>query len=85
MRHTKLQDLKLQAQDLKHRVQAWDANREGLPGEHWMVLGAGLALFMATRRTSLPMKLAGSIVAGLLVVRAATGREGLQQKPWLPV
>jgi uncharacterized membrane protein len=85
MSHPQLQNLSIQAQDLKHRVQAWDANREGLPGEHWIVLAAGLAVFMATRRTSLPMKLAGSILGGLLVARAATGRHGLEQKRWLPV
>ncbi|TFZ01503.1 hypothetical protein [Ramlibacter rhizophilus] len=85
MQHSTLDNLKVQAQDLKHRVQAWDASRDGLPAEHWMALAGGLVLFMATRRASIPVKLAGSILASMLVVRAATGRHGLQEKRWLPL
>ncbi len=68
------------------QIKQWDASREGIPGEHWLTLGAGLLLFMATRRSpSFVVKLGGSIVAGLLVARAAVGREGLEKKPWMPI
>lgn len=86
MRQTDLQTLKYQAQDFKHRVQAWDAQREGIPGEHWVALAAGLAVFMGTRRSpSIAVKIAGAVVGSMLVVRAATGRDGLAQKRWLPL
>jgi hypothetical protein len=69
-----------------HQIKQWDASREGIPGEHWLTLGAGLLLFMTTRRSSsFLLKLGGSIVAGMLVARAAVGRDGLEKKPWLPI
>ena len=69
-----------------HEIKEWDASRDGLPGEHWLTLAAGLLLFMATRRSpSMVVKLGSSVIAGLLVARAAMGRDGLEKKAWLPI
>jgi hypothetical protein len=34
--------------------QAWDDSRDSFPGEHWLVLAAGLALLLAAGRGSSP-------------------------------
>ena len=59
----------------------WDAQRPGFPGEHWLVLGAGLvALRAAGRSRSLVGRMLGRAVGGALIARAATGRQGLAGK-----
>jgi len=59
----------------------WDAQRPGFPGEHWLVLGAGLvALRTAGRSRSLVGRMLGRAVGGALIARAATGRQGLAGK-----
>ena len=81
-----LLNAKQQLQDAAARLQAWDERRDSVPGEHWVALGAGLWVFMATRRSrSLLMQLGGAALASILVVRAASGRDGLAQKRWLPL
>lgn len=55
----------------------WDAARPSLPGEHWLVLGAGLlALRGAARSRSLAGRLLRRAVGGALIARAAAGRDG---------
>jgi uncharacterized membrane protein len=63
------------------RVRRLDAERPGLPGEHWMTLAAGVVLLLVAARDArrgggLPAALAG---IGL-VVRAASGRDGLLKR-----
>ncbi len=55
-----------------------DAQREGFPGEHWLVLGLGIALWHYTRRNpNWAVRTAGAFGASMLVARAASGRDGL--------
>jgi hypothetical protein len=53
-----------------------DASRGNLPGEHWLALAAGMALWVATRKhPSGAVRLVAGIVGGFLVARAASGTE----------
>ena len=57
---------------------AFDDQRPSIPGEHWLTLGAGLALLMASaRRPSLLGRAAALTAGGALLFRAASGRDGL--------
>ena len=58
----------------------FDERRPSFPGEHWLVLGAGLALLLAAGRSrSLLKRTAGSALGSALLYRAASGRDGLAQ------
>ena len=60
------------------KIKQYDEAREGVPGEHWMVLGLGMAAWLATRRhPSLAVRTAGLMAGTALVGRAASGRDGL--------
>ena len=59
-------------------AKAWDDSRPGFPGEHWIVLGAGLLLLAAAGRSrSFLMRTAGVALGTALVGRAASGRDGV--------
>ena len=61
-------------------IKDYDQNRPGFPGEHWRVLGAGVALLLASRRSdSFWVRTAGSVMGSALVVRSASGSEGLSK------
>lgn len=61
---------------LINRIQEFDQSRASIPGEHWMALAAGTALWLATRRhPSLAVRVLASLAGTLLVVRATTGRD----------
>lgn len=64
----------------------YDRRRPSLPGEHWLALGAGIALLMASRRSrSWVGRTAGSVLGSALLYRAASGRDGLSRLlPYLP-
>ncbi len=64
----------------------YDERRPGFPGEHWLVLGAGLAVLVASRRSrSWVKRTAGSALGSALLYRAASGRDGLARVlPYLP-
>lgn len=64
-----------------------DAERSGVPGEHLVALGAGIGLWLLTRRSRSPLvRTLGMVGGGALVTRAASGREGLAKVVrWLPV
>ena len=68
-------------------LQDFDERRPSFPGEHWLVLGAGLAVLMASRRSrSWVKRTAGSALGSALLYRAASGRDGLAKVlPYLPV
>jgi uncharacterized membrane protein len=56
----------------------WDQRRESFPAEHWIVLGVGVALFLASRRSASPVVRAlGSAAGGAMLARAASGRDGV--------
>ena len=62
------------------RRKAAEPAREGIPGEHWLVLGAGVAVWAITRTSPLFLVRALGLVAGsALVGRAASGRDGLSK------
>jgi hypothetical protein len=59
-------------------VRAADARRPDLPGEHLIVLGAGLLLLMATGRSrSLLGRALIGAAAGAFIGRAASGTGGV--------
>ena len=68
-------------------IKDYDQNRPGFAGEHWLVLGAGLGLLLASRRSSsFLVRTAGAVMGSALVVRAASGSEGLSRLVrYLPV
>ena len=68
-------------------LQDFDERRPSFPGEHWLVLGAGLAVLMASRRSrSWVKRTAGSALGSALLYRAVSGRDGLAKVlPHLPV
>lgn len=57
-------------------LKRFDERRRSLPGEHWLTLAAGVALWAATRKhPSGAVRLLAGIGGGILVARAASGRE----------
>ena len=59
---------------------AEDQAREGIPGEHWLVLGAGIAAWAITRKSpSFLVRTLGLVAGSALVGRAASGRDGLSK------
>ena len=65
----------------------YDKRRPGFAGEHWLVLGAGIAVLLASRRSrSVLWRTAGSTLGSSLLYRAASGRQGLAKLlRYLPV
>ena len=62
------------------KLKAADQARPGFPGEHWLVLALGVALWQVTRRhRHYAVRTAGALGASMLVARAASGREGLSR------
>jgi hypothetical protein len=62
------------------KIAAIDEAREGFPGEHWLVLALGVAVWHFTRKNSnVVVRAAGAFGAATLVARAASGREGLSK------
>lgn len=69
------------------RAKSRDDDRDSFPGEHWLVLGAGLAVWSLTRKSpSFVVRTVGMVAGSALVGRAASGRNGLSRVlRWLPV
>ena len=57
------------------RLLEFDAQRESVPGEHWLTFGLGVYLLLRHRR-SVAGRVAAVAAGALLVVRALTGRDG---------
>ena len=66
---------------------AWDYNRESMQGEHWLALGAALALlFMANRSSSTTTRVIGVALGSAMLLRAASGRDGIVKLlPYVPM
>lgn len=63
------------------KTKQWDDQRPGIPGEHWLALGAGLFALARARRSRSPVvRLAGQALGGALMARAASGRDGIAGK-----
>jgi hypothetical protein len=63
---------------LLQKIKAYDEAREGIPGEHWLVLGAAVAAWALTRRhPSMLVRTLGLMAGTALAGRAASGRDGL--------
>ena len=60
------------------KIKAYDDARPGFKGEHWLVLGAGMGVWLASRNSpSFAVRTLGLVAGSALVARAASGREGL--------
>lgn len=58
-------------------LQQWDKRRAGIPGEHWLALGAGLLVMRSAGRSrSFLGRMLGRTLGTALIARAATGRDG---------
>lgn len=65
---------------LIEHANAHDLAHDSFPGEHWLVLGAGIAAWALTRKSpSVVVRTAGMLAASALVGRAASGRDGLRK------
>lgn len=70
----------LQEDSVIEKIAAADAARKGFPGEHWLILGLGIALWQVTRKHhNYLVRTLGVLGATTLVARAASGREGLSK------
>jgi hypothetical protein len=62
------------------KIKAADEAREGFPGEHWLVLGLGIAVWHFTRHNrNWVVRTTGAFAASAMVARAASGRDGLSK------
>ena len=70
--------MRLSPMNLLKGVRQYDQRRPGFKGEHWLVLGAGVAALLAARRSPSPLRRTiGSALGSALLYRAASGRDGL--------
>lgn len=61
-------------------LKIYDETRDSMPGEHWLVFGAGIALLIAAGRTESTTHRALAAAAGsALIWRAASGRDGVKK------
>jgi len=63
---------------LFERVVQFDQTRKSFPGEHWLALAAGL-WFLRRKSNSIPSSFLSKSIGAALLVRAASGRDGLQK------
>lgn len=67
----------MQPIDILRKLRRTDQRRDGVPGEHWATFGTSLAVFQwASGRRSKGLRLLGMTAAGLLLLRALSGRDG---------
>ena len=68
------------ADNLLQQLKEFDENRDSFPGEHWIVLAAGIGVWWASRKSpSLLTRTLGLMAGTALVGRAASGRDGLSR------
>lgn len=67
-------------QNVLQKIKQADAARPGFPGEHWLVLAAGIGAWWFTRNhPSVAVRTIGMLAGTALVGRAASGRDGLSR------
>ncbi len=67
----------MQSETLEELKQ-YDESRDDFPGEHWIVLAAGLGVwYLTSKHSSAVVKMVGVAAATALIGRAASGRNGL--------
>ena len=60
------------------QLKNYDNARPGIPGEHWLTFGAGLAVWWLSRRhPSVGVRTVGMLASTVLVGRATSGRDGI--------
>ncbi|MDB5965312.1 MAG: hypothetical protein JWQ72_1812 [Polaromonas sp.] len=69
-------------------VQAWkdyDERRDSFPAEHWLMMGLGIAVLLASQRSGSTLGRAlGTAAGSAMLYRAASGRDGLARlRPYL--
>ena len=70
----------MKTDSILQKIKQSDTSRAGLPGEHWVALGAGLAAWWVTRNhRSFLVRTAGLMAGTALVGRAASGRDGISK------
>lgn len=70
----------MEEENLIKKIQRMDAARDSFPGEHWLVLAAGVGVWWWTRdNQSWLVRSLGLVAATALVGRAASGRDGLSR------
>ena len=60
------------------RLVQFDRTRKSFPGEHWFALATGL-WFLRRKGGSVPSTLLSKAIGAAFIVRAASGRDGLQK------
>ena len=73
--------------DKPDTVKRFDNPKPLFPGEHWVDLAAGLAVWLATKKNeSLAVRTLGTFIAATLVARAAHGHGTMSSvMKWTPV
>jgi len=68
-------------------IKRYDNPRPLFPGEHWVLLGVGVAAWLVTRKhPSLAMRTLGTFIAATLVARGAHGRDRMSKiMKWTPI
>ncbi|TWO70704.1 hypothetical protein FN976_14210 [Caenimonas sedimenti] len=68
------------ADNVLQEIKRADDARPGFPGEHWLVLAAGIGAWWLTRNhRSAVVRTLGMVAGTALVGRAASGRDGLSR------
>lgn len=67
-------------------IKAWDDSRDSFTGEHLLTLATGIAVLLLARRSRSGISRSiGTTLGSALVLRAASGRDGLAKLlPYLP-
>ena len=87
MSHQVVTDLDQSQPSFVQQLKAMDESRKGFSGEHWLVLGVGLAAWGLSRNSpSFVVRTLGLVVGTALAGRAASGRDGLSKLlRWTPL
>jgi hypothetical protein len=76
--HRRSRGIPMSIQSTFETVRAADEARPDIPGEHWVVLGAGVLLLLAAGRgRSVVGRMVAGALGSALIGRAASGRGGL--------
>ena len=68
------------AENVLRKIKQADDARPGFPGEHWLVLAAGIGVWwMSRNHRSFAVRTLGLMAGTALVGRAASGRDGLSR------